>query len=190
MSWTLAIEEWFYIALAICVGLAGMVSRRHSYILAVGAIIVFGVAYRFYGPTFDNHSVVGRIDAVGYGCLLAYLLRREETASFIYKYRGAISGVRGSRSVDAVRAHAPVRSHLRSHPMVSTIYAASVGRIDLPALGCVRAHREPPVDCRGEILCLCELSALCWHNEITAALAQTRFLPNKASSISFSCLYC
>ncbi len=83
-SWSLSVEEWFYI-IAPCLLLLvlKLVSLRHGFLAVAGAMIVFSLCYRFflYDETFDRYlwditlrkTVLTRLDSIGYGLLAAWI---------------------------------------------------------------------------------------------------------------------
>jgi peptidoglycan/LPS O-acetylase OafA/YrhL len=71
VSWSLAIEEWFYLLLPLCLWV------RIRYLGAIALIIGTGIALRYALPVDTRASVLGRLDAIGYGCLVAWLMRKD-----------------------------------------------------------------------------------------------------------------
>jgi peptidoglycan/LPS O-acetylase OafA/YrhL len=69
VSWSLAIEEWFYVLLPVLLYL------RVRYLHAVLLLIAAGVLARALLPVDMRASVLGRLDAIAYGCLIAWLMR-------------------------------------------------------------------------------------------------------------------
>jgi peptidoglycan/LPS O-acetylase OafA/YrhL len=70
VSWSLAIEEWFYVLLPLL-----LLLLRVRYLHAVLLLIAAGVLARVLLPVDFRASVAGRLDAIAYGCLAAWLLR-------------------------------------------------------------------------------------------------------------------
>lgn len=98
VSWSLAIEEWFYLLLPLCLFL------RVRYLHAIVLLIVVGVALR-YSLTVDvRASVLGRLDAVAYGCLVAWLMRTD--------WRAAISRHAGMLAIIAIAGMIVVYSYI------------------------------------------------------------------------------
>jgi peptidoglycan/LPS O-acetylase OafA/YrhL len=69
VSWSLSIEEWFYLLLPLCLFL------RIRYLHAIVLLIVVGITLRYSLPVDVRASVLGRLDAIAYGCLAAWLMR-------------------------------------------------------------------------------------------------------------------
>jgi len=69
VSWSLAIEEWFYLVLPL------LLLARLRYLHAVLMLIAAGVLLRLTQPIDPRASVLGRVDAIAYGCLMAWLLQ-------------------------------------------------------------------------------------------------------------------
>lgn len=81
-SWSLAVEEWFYLTLPLV--MLGFVflplKKKHSLLMAFVVYVLFFSALRFYqvissNPEWDGgvrNIVVYRLDAIGYGVLVAY----------------------------------------------------------------------------------------------------------------------
>lgn len=66
VSWSLAIEEWFYLLLPL------LLLLRLRYLHAVLLLIAVGVLLRLTLPLDPRASVLGRVDAIAYGCLVAW----------------------------------------------------------------------------------------------------------------------
>lgn len=97
VSWTLVIEEWFYLFLTLAVAFATLVLRlRNGFLVAVVALIVAGHLLRLspFVPTI-NVGMLGRVDAIAYGCLFAWLVRHGEIGRAIRANARAISLVCG-----------------------------------------------------------------------------------------------
>lgn len=85
LSWSLAVEEWFYLTFPICLlffaALFG--GRRRAALLTIGTFITVPFLFRVFLPShlYDVTSldeglrniVVFRLDAIGFGVLMAYL---------------------------------------------------------------------------------------------------------------------
>jgi peptidoglycan/LPS O-acetylase OafA/YrhL len=69
VSWSLAIEEWFYLLLPL------LLLLRLRYLHAVLLVIAAGLLLRMTQPVDPRASVLGRLDAIAYGCLMAWLMR-------------------------------------------------------------------------------------------------------------------
>lgn len=85
LSWSLAVEEWFYLTFPICLLFFAALGsgRKRSAILTIATFIVVPFLFRFFLPShlYDvtsldeglRHIVVFRLDAIGFGMLMAYL---------------------------------------------------------------------------------------------------------------------
>lgn len=69
VSWSLAIEEWFYVLLPL------LLLLRVRYLHAVLLLIAAGVLARVFLAVDFRASVAGRLDAIAYGCLAAWFMR-------------------------------------------------------------------------------------------------------------------
>src|SRR5262249_38102384 len=82
VSWSLSIEEWFYLLFSACLlGTALLAPRRMALItfaLFLIGPLVLRIAYGSELSDWDGGMrkvVVYRLDAIAYGCLFAYLVR-------------------------------------------------------------------------------------------------------------------
>ena len=69
VSWSLAIEEWFYLLLPL------LLLLRLRYLHALLLLVAAGVLARFLLPVDPRAALVARPDAIAYGCLMAWLMR-------------------------------------------------------------------------------------------------------------------
>jgi peptidoglycan/LPS O-acetylase OafA/YrhL len=82
VSWSLTIEEWFYLGFGTCLVGAAMVLGRRALWPVLLVFIAGPLSLRFLVPgyhTWSNglwHSVIFRIDSVAYGVVLAHIWRR------------------------------------------------------------------------------------------------------------------
>ncbi|MBK8563425.1 MAG: acyltransferase [Saprospiraceae bacterium] len=85
-SWSLAVEEWFYLFFPlVMVIFLRQLSPKTAYLVAVSVLILFPLAYRLsiYSPTMSDQDfdfalrkiVLTRLDSIGYGLLAAYFYR-------------------------------------------------------------------------------------------------------------------
>lgn len=83
-SWSLSVEEWFYIITPILVFfLLKIIKPKYSFLISTLIMIVLPLIYRFYiyNPTIDHFwwdvtvrkTVLCRLDSIGYGLLLAWI---------------------------------------------------------------------------------------------------------------------
>jgi len=83
-SWSLSVEEWFYISLPIFIlGLAKILSIKKTILVAVSILLLFPLLYRIYISTLQvdefwwgvefRKIVLTRLDAINYGVLAAFL---------------------------------------------------------------------------------------------------------------------
>jgi peptidoglycan/LPS O-acetylase OafA/YrhL len=84
VSWSLTIEEWFYVGFAVSlVAAACLIGRRLALWPVLLAFLAVPLALRVFVPAYPNwsnglwHSVVFRLDSIAYGVLLAHAWRRE-----------------------------------------------------------------------------------------------------------------
>jgi peptidoglycan/LPS O-acetylase OafA/YrhL len=90
-SWSLAVEEWFYLTIPLCLYLASKIKwfNRHSIVLTVIVLVIAAVTiFRFYRAyhygyvSFDDwdinlrKQVVTRLDSLMFGLLAAYMAIR------------------------------------------------------------------------------------------------------------------
>jgi peptidoglycan/LPS O-acetylase OafA/YrhL len=85
LSWSLAVEEWFYLTFPICLLFFAALGngRRRAALLTIGSFIVVPFLFRIFLPShlpdvtsLDEglrNIVVFRLDAIGFGVLMAYL---------------------------------------------------------------------------------------------------------------------
>jgi peptidoglycan/LPS O-acetylase OafA/YrhL len=85
LSWSLAVEEWFYLTFPICLLFFAALGsgRRRAALLTVAVFLVVPFVFRIFLPShlYDVTSldegtrniVVFRLDAIGFGVLMAYL---------------------------------------------------------------------------------------------------------------------
>lgn len=82
-SWSLAVEEWFYLSLPILMLTLGLIIKSQKIILFISIILILIVCNYFRYCLFMsnndyediNHSVLGRLDSIIYGVLGAYLCK-------------------------------------------------------------------------------------------------------------------
>ncbi|GAB5418024.1 MAG: acyltransferase [Crocinitomicaceae bacterium] len=83
-SWSLSVEEWFYISLPlIIIALRTFLSKRHTLLAAIGILIVFPMLYRYSQADMNYDDfwfgveirkvVIVRLDTIIYGVLAAYV---------------------------------------------------------------------------------------------------------------------
>lgn len=93
-SWTLAIEEWFYVALTLGVAFSVLLLKLpRGYLTAVLFLIVAGAAMRLSTLPGDNLGVIRRMDAIAYGCLLAWMVREQWIADALYARRWLVGSL-------------------------------------------------------------------------------------------------
>jgi len=91
VSWTLAVEEWFYALLTVSVAFATLTLRlKNGFICAVAFLIVLGITIRAASPMWGGLGVIGRLDAIAYGCLLAWLVRHPVIGPRLYGKRALV----------------------------------------------------------------------------------------------------
>lgn len=101
-SWSLSIEEWFYIITPfICFLLLKIIPAKYSYIIATLLLIIAPLCYRIsiYTPNLDGFwwdvtfrkTILCRLDSIGYGLLFAWIYyyykkiwRKIKIPSFIF----------------------------------------------------------------------------------------------------------
>ncbi len=82
VSWSLAIEEWFYLGFGTALAVAAMCFGRRALWLVLTVFIAGPLALRMLVPSYHDwsnglwHSVIFNIDAVAYGVVLAGIWRR------------------------------------------------------------------------------------------------------------------
>lgn len=87
-SWSLAVEEWFYLIFPACVWVIGGRKPEPKRALLLGIVAVFGASLvtRLGQPVYDNWSdfndlvrsaVVPRLDSVMFGVLMAWIKRHQ-----------------------------------------------------------------------------------------------------------------
>lgn len=84
-SWSLSIEEWFYISLPLCMMFFLMFLRKKQAILiAILLLLILPLLYRIYTSDIETNAfylwdfyfrkpIATRLDAIGYGVLAAYI---------------------------------------------------------------------------------------------------------------------
>ncbi len=83
VSWSLTIEEWFYLGFGVALVGAAMVLRRRALWPVLLLFIAGPLALRIFVPAYHDwsnglwHSVIYRIDSVAYGVMLAQVWRRQ-----------------------------------------------------------------------------------------------------------------
>lgn len=92
VSWSLAVEEWFYIILPILACGLSLLDKRRGFPVAVAILILFPTLYRVYQyanltPAIDIRVNPFRFDAMGYGVLAAYLMAHERSSNFIRQHK-------------------------------------------------------------------------------------------------------
>lgn len=100
-SWSLAVEEWFYLSLPILMLTLGLIIKSQKIILFISIILILIVCNYFRYCLFMsnndyediNHSVLGRLDSIIYGVLGAYLCKNYKTIWVNYKLFFLILGV-------------------------------------------------------------------------------------------------
>jgi peptidoglycan/LPS O-acetylase OafA/YrhL len=91
VSWTLAVEEWFYALLTVSVAFATLTLRlKNGFVCAVAFLIVLGISIRAASPMWGGLGVIGRLDAIAYGCLLAWLVRHPVIGPRLYGKRALV----------------------------------------------------------------------------------------------------
>jgi len=103
-SWSLSIEEWFYVSLPILLILSGLlIPGRRSFLLIVIILIVLPLAYRIYisdmkvnyylWDVIFRKMVITRLDTVIYGVFAAYVHRYFHDYWVRFKIHSFIAGL-------------------------------------------------------------------------------------------------
>lgn len=118
-SWSLSIEEWFYIFTPILIfGLYKILPGKTSFLIVTLVMISFPLAYRFsiYRPDIDGFwwdvifkkTVLARLDSIGYGLLSAWLYYYH--ARFWHKIKWPALAIGIALTVFILNFDAPVTS--------------------------------------------------------------------------------
>lgn len=88
VSWSLAIEEWFYLIFPVIALALHSMSKRHGFLAAIIIIVCVPTLYRCYqyavsAPAIDIRVNPFRFDAMGFGVLTAYLLVQPRVSALI-----------------------------------------------------------------------------------------------------------
>ena len=84
VTWSLTVEEWFYLLFSVCLlASAALLGRRRAFWLTLGAFLLIPAALRWLAPLdADMDSAIRkialyRLDAIGFGVLLAWMTARK-----------------------------------------------------------------------------------------------------------------
>lgn len=172
VSWSLAIEEWFYLLVPVCLFL------RMRYLHVMLLLVAAGVAARFLLPVDPRAALVARPDAIAYGCLMAWLARSHRGPS-IERNAGwlALAGAAGMIAAFSVivvlvdsrqytrQAAASVYTAL---PFAAAFVIPFFARLSLPG------RWLPALAGFGAAV---SYSIYLWHNQLVQALSRTGLPP-------------
>jgi peptidoglycan/LPS O-acetylase OafA/YrhL len=173
VSWSLAIEEWFYLLLPLCL------LFRIRYLHAVALIIGAGVLARLYLPIDDvRASVAGRPDAIAYGCLVAWLMRSDWRAGIERHARLlALAGMAGTIAAYACFVMLTERMQL-SRPAGAALFTAFplLAAMTLPYFAALRIQ-SPQLARMAVFGAAVSYPLYVWHTGLIHALSRTQFHP-------------
>lgn len=83
VSWSLAVEEWFYILFPIAALIATTLTKKHGFLFSIAVAVTAPVLFRVYQLHAEHVAIAFRLnpfrfDGMAYGVLAAYLLSREK----------------------------------------------------------------------------------------------------------------
>lgn len=143
VSWSLAIEEWFYLIFPVGALAATAIFQKRGMIVTIATAIVLPLVFRVYQFNFDYDSAAIRVnpfrfDGMAYGVFIAYLMSIKAAKEILAKYWVIVAltalfllvfdflRYNGSRLGVPLPFHVPTWHHMITAYMVSGVCAALI----------------------------------------------------------------
>jgi peptidoglycan/LPS O-acetylase OafA/YrhL len=174
VSWSLAVEEWFYVLLPL------LLLLRMRYLHAVLLFVAFGILARLLLPVDVRQSLLGRADAVAYGCLVAWALKAPWRAQ-LERHAGLLAAIGAAGMLSAFGALVYLVEHaMFTRPAGAAIYTA------MPCFAAFTIPYFAKLEIRDRTLAgiaafgaAVSYPLYLWHVEVIDLLARTPFHAGK-----------
>ena len=168
VSWSLAVEEWFYVLLPL------LLLLRLRYLHAVMLFVAFGLLARLFLPVDVRQSLLGRADAVAYGCLIAWALKTPWRAQ-IERHAGLLAAVGAAGMLCAFGSLVYLVEHaMYTRPAGAAIYTAlpCFAAFTIPFFAKLEI-RDPTLAAMAKFGAAVSYPLYIWHLEVIDVLSRT-----------------